>query len=235
MKTKLKNLKQKFKKLNFGYFVIIISIIGIIILYLISTQTKPKEISISEVENYEGKYVIVEGVVTDVYTMKTKSKLYTIREDNSTVLVFVEKISKDIEIGDKIKVEGKVQKYQDDFEIVVLSDKSIEILEHWDEKNLTLQQLASRPENYIETNINITGYAIYVSCYESNTTFYLTDNLTEGKNSLKVICNSTNSTVQNIIEEDFVCVKGKFVYDEYSLRYVVEVEEKEHGVFIITL
>lgn len=232
MKKFLKNIKRYLKKLNFGHWAILLSIIGIIILYIISIQSKPKEISISEIEKYNGKYVIVQGVVIDDYSTRSSGKILTIREGNSTLLVYIEKSSKNIEIGDKISVEGKVQKYQDEFEIVVLSDKSIEIIKHWKSNKISIKQLSKSPENYKDVNINISGYAIYVSTYENNTSFYLTDSLEMGNNSLKVICNSNNSTVQNFTEGDFVYVNGKFEFDEFSLRYVVKVEEKEHGVYI---
>lgn len=234
MKMNILKLKKKPTQLNIGHWVIILSIIGIIILYLISTQTKPKEISISEVEKYEGKYVIVEGIVIDEYTTKSKGKLITIREDNSSVLVFIEKSSLEIEIGDEIRVEGKVQKYQDDYEIVVLSDKSIEILEHWTNKKISLKQLSNNPDKYIGININITGYVIYVDKYETNISFYLTDSVIGGNYSLKIIGCSINSIVQNITDGDFVIVKGKFEYDDYSLRYIINVSEKEHCVFYFT-
>lgn len=224
---------KKFNKIKMRHWVIIISVIGIIILYFVSIQSKPKEISINEIKNYEGRYVIIEGIIIDEYTTNTKSKIYTIFEDNSTALILVEKSSKNIEIGDKIRVEGKVQKYQDLYEIVVLSDKSIEFLEHWDDRNITIQQLANSPQDYLNTNVNVSGYAIYVEFDGYNTTFYLTDNLTNGNNSLKVVCKSINATVPKIRDCDLVFVKGKFVFDDFSIRYFLEVKEKEHGVYLV--
>jgi len=202
-------------------FSVIFSVVGILILYLIPKISDPSIIWISEIPNYEGKQVSVIGVVTKIYLTKYDSQIITIKDGNSTTTVFVEG-QIDAEYGDKIQVTGEVQKYNDDFEIVVSDNSFVKILEKWHNISLPLWQLAQTPTKYIGLNVNVTGYIESIS----NSYFYLAD--TEGNYSLIV----SYLLVKNItiLPGQKISASGKFLFDEKTFRYKLEISDDKHGI-----
>lgn len=200
---------------------IIFSVVGILILYLIPKISGPSIIWISEIPSYEGKQVTVIGVVTKSYLTKYGSQMITIKDNNSTTTVFVEG-QVDVEYGDKIQVTGQVQKYNDDFEIVVNDNSFVKILEKWHNVSLPLWQLAQNPTKYLDLNVNITGYIESIS----NSCFYLAD--TEGKYSLIVSYLLTKNIT--ILPGQKISVSGKFLFDEKTFRYKLEICDEKHGI-----
>ena len=202
-------------------FSVIFSVVGILILYLIPKISDPSIIWISEIPNYEGKQVSVRGVVTKIYLTKYDSQIITIKDGNSTTTVFVEG-QIDAEYGDKIQVTGEVQKYNDDFEIVVSDNSFVKILEKWHNISLPLWQLAQTPTKYIGLNVNVTGYIESIS----NSYFYLAD--TEGNYSLIV----SYLLVKNItiLPGQKISASGKFLFDEKTFRYKLEISDDKHGI-----
>ena len=117
--------------MNLKSYSILFSISGITILYLLSMFCRPVSIDISEISKYEGKEVIVVGKVKDISETKYQSQIITLQNNNSTIKIFSEDKSI-LEYGDQIKVTGKVQKFEDIYEIVIENKKNIEILKKWD-------------------------------------------------------------------------------------------------------
>ena len=145
--------------MDLKYFVIILALLSVSMLYLLSTYSNPTEISFSEISRYEDKQVSITGAVSEYYLTSYNSQIITIRnlnESEQELSVYVE-IETDIEYGDIIKATGKIQKYQDGWELVVSHPKNIEILTSWRNNSSPIWQLAERPEKYVGCNICTTG------------------------------------------------------------------------------
>ncbi|MBU2564853.1 MAG: hypothetical protein KJ655_01170 [Candidatus Thermoplasmatota archaeon] len=190
-------------------FVVGFAVIGIVVLYFVSAVSQPENIGLGEIKNSDGKEVVTEGIVSDKYQTKSGNTILGVKNDNATVSVFVKKVV-DAEIGDEIRVTGRVQKYKNMYEIV---SSAIEILKKWDENYIELKQLKSNPEKYEGTNINVTGFAVSIKHNE----FYLSDNISKIK--IKII----KSTVLPM-ENQKIFVKGKMEYDENRFEYFIKLE-----------
>ena len=203
------------------YFSLIFSVAGILILYFLSELSQPPAIEIHEIPDYEGKQVIVEGIVKDHRVTKYSSQIITIENNNTRIAVFVEGIS-DVEYGDKIQVTGEVQKYKEGWEIVSNDNRLVKMLEKWYNISFPLWQLAENPTKYLNLNVNVTGYVESIS----NAYFYLVD--IEQKYSLIVFYKLSDNIT--IFSGQKVSVSGKFSFDEKNFKYQLEICEENHGI-----
>ena len=215
-------------KVQLKYFVVILSVVCIALLYFLSTLSQPIIIELNEVPDYEGKQVIVEGTVTEHYITTFGGHIINIKDmdnqSNFEVIVFVEEETM-VEYGDKIKATGKVQKYNDEWEIVVNDARFVEILQKWSNITFPLWQLAENPSKYVGININVTG--VVERDYDSY--FYLIDS--EEQHSIVVSYDS--SKFHNFTQGDNVYVRGQFVYDEETLRFKINVKEESHRISVV--
>jgi len=204
------------------YFSLMFSIAGIILLYFLSTLTQPVLIELHEIPEYEGKQVIVEGIVTEHHVTSYGSQIITIANDNATTTVFAEGKT-DVEYGDKIQVTGKVQKYKGDWEIVVSNVRFVNIIQKWQNITFPLWQLAENPTKYVGLNVNVTGRidTIY------DTYFYLVDS--EEEQSIVVFYNPSEYN-NSFYPGQKVHVAAKFTFDEEDFRYKLEVSEEIHNI-----
>lgn len=214
--------------MEFKYFVIILSVVSILFLYFLSTLSQPIEIELSEISNFEGKEVIVKGTVTNHRITTYGSQIIEIKDilqDNtSEVIVFVEGETL-VEYGDEIQATGKVQKYEDEWEVVVDDKRYVKILQKWNNITTPLWQLAENPSKYLDLNINTSG--IIERDYESY--FYLTDS--EGQYSVVVYYDP--SLFFNISEGDKITVGARFVYDSATLRYVLMTNQETNSLILL--
>lgn len=190
-------------------FVAGFAVIGIVVLYLVSAVSQPENIGLEEIKSMEGKEVVTEGIVEYKYQTNSDNTILRIMNDNTSVSVFVKKVV-DAEIGDEIRVTGRVQKYKNGYEIVA---SEIEILKKWDEDYIELKQLKSNPEKYEGTNINVTGFAV---CIKHNE-FYLSDNISKIK--IKII-----KSIVLPAENQKIFVQGKIEYDENRFEYFIKLD-----------
>ena len=205
------------------YLVIILSILGILILYFLSTLSAPITIDLSQIQEYEGKEVTVEGIVTTHRITSYGGQIIEIKDNNASAIVFVEEETI-VEHGDKIQATGTVQKYRDDWEIVVNNNRFVKIIQKWSNSTCPLWQIAENPERYLDTNINVTG----IIDREYDSYFFLID--TEGKHSIVVYYDS--SRFHNFSQGDTVYVGGEFDYDEETMRFVLEAKEEPHYILV---
>jgi len=214
--------------MEFKYFVIILSVVSILFLYFLSTLSQPIEIELSEISNFEGKEVIVKGTVTNHRITTYGSQIIEIKDilqDNtSEVIVFVGGETL-VEYGDEIQATGKVQKYEDEWEVVVDDKRYVKILQKWNNITTPLWQLAENPSKYLDLNINTSG--IIERDYESY--FYLTDS--EGQYSVVVYYDP--SLFFNISEGDKITVGARFVYDSATLRYVLMTNQETNSLILL--
>lgn len=210
--------------MKFKYLVIFLSILSLIILYGVSRISQPEQVMLSELSEYNGQQVIVQGIVTTYRSTTFGAQLITIRDrDNefaSAVLYIENAVS--VEFGDTIQAIGQVQRYKDQWEVMVSNPQLVTIIQKWVNISFPLWQLAEHPTRYLDTNINVTG----IITKKQPSTFVLSDP-TETC-SLEVTCNpSDNSLFSN---GDSVAVAGRFFYDPHTLRFIIQFSETNHGI-----
>lgn len=196
---------------------IIFAIIGILLLYSISTLSKPQQIDISKIPEYEGKEVIITGIVTDYFQTQQGSQIITIKQNNNTTKIFSEETI-EIEKGDQIQAQGEVQKYQGEYEIIVNNKKHLEILQKWETETTTLKQLTEHPEKYINLNVNVTGKIKEI--YEN--LIYLTDE----NNTYTITVTFSNLTEKNLQNNQKITIHATFEYNEKNFRYQLKNKNK---------
>ncbi len=212
--------------MDLKYYSLLFSIIGILILYVLSLLSQPALVTLEELPQYEGKQVIVEGIVVESRQTKYDSQLIVLKENNTTATVFIEgALAFAIEYGDTLQVEGTVQQYEGEWEIVVDNGKHATLLQKWQNISFPLWQLVECPERYKGTNVNVTGYVDVI--YDSY--FYLVD--VEGEHTLIVFY--TPPSYGALFPGQEVRVAAAFVFDESNFRYVLDISEESHGITII--
>ncbi len=153
--------KIRVPKLGFAHFAIIFAVVGIIVLYFISTLSVPPEIQLDEVGGYVGEDVIVKGIVIDYeLTVRNDAKLI-IYGDNTTLKVKLEDCHKQIDINDRIKLQGEVREFRGQYELVAVTDNSVEILDYYNVELVPLNELA----NYVNQYIAVEGVVVDQSIY----------------------------------------------------------------------
>lgn len=203
------------------YFSVMLSIIGIIILYMISRVAQAPIIKISDMQDYEGKIVIIKGFVTEHYLTRYGSQIITINNENHSATIILEgKI--DVEYGDKILATGEVQKYKEDWQLLVNNNRQLEILKKWYNGSIPLWQIAENPTKYLNLNVNITGYIESIS----NAYFLLVD--LDKKYSL--ITFYTLSKNITLYPGQKICALGRFGFDEKNFRYMLDICEQNHCI-----
>lgn len=196
---------------------------GTLFLYFLSLLSEPAVVELSDLPNYEGKKITTTGVATEYFTTKYASQMITIKDDNFTAVVYLEGTC-DVEYGDKIQVTGEVQKYRDDWEVIVDNKKNLKIVEKWDTVSFPIWQLAQNPERYLGLNVNVTGFI--ESIFDSY--FYIVD--IENKHSLVVFYKDYAGL--SLYPGKKVCISAKFLFDEKNFRYKLELCDERHGVFL---
>ncbi|RQW79491.1 MAG: hypothetical protein EHM79_20635 [Geobacter sp.] len=210
--------------MKFKYLIIIIAIVSLVLLYALSFFSQPTVISLATVSSYNGKQVVVTGVVTDYRTTTFGSQIITIidnQDNGSSPLILYIEGSLFVEYGDLVQATGTVQEYNSEWEIAVNNPRSVTIVQKWRNISFPLWQLAQYPQRYENTNVNVQG--IVEKTYK--TYFFLTD--PDGKYSV-VVYDSTSTT--NFSKGDTVAVGARFVYEQENLRYVLKISEPTHFV-----
>lgn len=193
------------------------AVLCILFLYFLSVISHPYEIDISDVDNYEGKVVTVEGIVAGKECGDTFEML-TIRDGNHSAQVFVYG-STGVQYGDRLRVTGKVERYGGRMEIHA---KTIEVVEKWDGESMPLWELSENFMDYVGTNVNVTGYIYGLH----GGYFYLTDFDREYR--IKVY-HPENFSVR-AGDHEHVSVRATFRYDSESMCMYLEINGKNHGV-----
>ena len=206
------------------YFSIFFSVLGILILYIISKLSQIPLIELSEMPDYEGKQVILEGVVSEYRFSKQGNQLIHIKKGNDTAIIFNE-VETEIEQGDTIQAIGEVQKYGSDWELIVGNNNYVKILKKWHRDSVSLWQLAENPLKYLTLNVNVTGYIESIS----NTYFYIVD---LEKNYSLVVFYKLSKNI-SIHPGQKVNVLGKLSFDKEKFRYQIELYEEQHDIIYI--
>lgn len=185
-------------------------------LYFLSTLSQPTIVELYQIPNYEGKQVIVEGIVIEHRLTTYGGQIIEIKDfikANSTELIVFVEGETPVEYGDTIQATGTVQKYKGEWELVVDNERFIKILQKWNNITFPLWQIAANPDKYVGLNVNV--YGVVERDYTSY--FYLVDS--EDEYTVAVYYDS--SRFYNFTEGDEVKVGARFVYDTPTLRYVL--------------
>ncbi len=204
------------------HYTVIFSIISIILLYFITTLVHPPFIELQKIQEYEGQKITTSGYVIKYYSNRYGNQIIEIEDNEETIKIFNNNGATDIEYGDLIQVTGRVQKYNDEWEIIVEDKKNIKTLQKWENNNHPIWEIAQNPVKYLNQNINVTGYVDLV--YDDH--FYLKD--LKQNIFLMVLYNNSKSLQTG----KKICVLGRFLFDEKNLRYILNVSCKKHGVFL---
>lgn len=204
---------------------LLIAFLGVISLYIISTLIEPIPISLDNLPKYEGKQVIVQGIVIDHYVTSSSygNQIIVIQQDNSTATIFIEGGEKNLlYCGDKIQVTGKVQRYKDKWEILVSDTHFIRVIQQWQNISRPLWEIAENPTYFTGLNLNVTGYIDAVF----DTYFFLSDATGEHV----IFVTHTPSSNISIYTGEKIILRAYFTYDAAQLRYKFEIKDENHGI-----
>lgn len=210
--------------MKFKYLVIFLSILSLVALYGISILSQPKEVSLSKLSDYDGQQVNVQGIVTTYRGTAFGTQLITLRDpynEFASALLYIEG-AVSVEFGDTIQAIGQVQRYKDQWEIMVSNPQLVTIIQKWGDTSFPLWQLAEHPTRYLDININVTG----IITKKQPATFILSDP-TETY-SLDITCSSYDSSLFS--NGDSVAVAGRFIYEPRTLRFIIQLTEANHRI-----
>ena len=208
------NIFKKVIYMKFKYLIILLSVGALALLYAISLFSQPSLIALSDLPSYEDKQVMVQGLVCNAQTTKSQTQLLTIRDTEtlSMITVYVEGII-NVDYGDMILVTGIVQRYNNQWEVVVNNPRFITILQQWNEASVPVEYVAEHPERYLGVSVNLTGMVHTIS----GLSFYLCDQ--DNTTSLHVLCKKS----PHLTTGSLVTIGGRFLYDTATLSYSLEV------------
>jgi hypothetical protein len=196
--------------------VIIFSLLGVCLLYGISVFVNPPFVPLDEVALHEGSVIRTVGVITDFSITESGNVLMKIEGNQMELPLFVNSGDGRNELlnlsyGDEIEVEGRVEVYEGEYELVV-SKNAIKKVTPGSTISF-VSQIAVHPEEYEGRKLRVVGYAEDV--YQR--VFYLRDET--GDHHLRVKLMATDTPISELHEGDKVIAEGVFSYDAQNMRY----------------
>jgi len=205
-----------------GKTVIIFSLLGVCILYGISLFVTPPFVHLDGVALHEGSDIRTHGVLTEFRVTEYGNVIMKIEGNQTELLIFVESANNkkdllNLSYGDEIEVEGRVQVYRGEYELVV-SENAIK--KRTQGSNIAfVSQIAAHPEVYAGKKIRVAGYADDVYTH----VFYLRDET--GTYRMRV---ATTSSISELQEGDKLIVEGVFSYNAENMRYELNLIALKH-------
>lgn len=185
--------------------------VGTLFLYALSLSIQPVEISIDEVQKFEGREVRINGVVSNVFITSSDNQIILLKgmdEKSKTELTIFSEKPIDVEIGDFVSAEGKVTRYKGKLEII--TDGRIEIILR-SSQNISLFRLSNYPANYVGREINTTGY---IKSIDGNI-------ITVENHSYYISTIASPIDLDEVSKGDHVLVRGLFLYDRRTFSYYI--------------
>jgi len=231
---------------------IVSSFLGLMILYVLSSQAQVPRVHLDELGDHEGETVTVRARVTRVDHFESGSVRVYIREGNTTSVLFVENMDNELELkrGDELEATGTVQFYLGSCELIVEHGKNIRIVRRGKEDELFLSTLAHNSWNYRDVPVKASGYVKYdISYYcferdggehegreeeegadESEYREFIHFSIMDGNGffaiKVKLAREDVNETVWNIAlslqRGSGVVVEGTLRYNASDMRYFIE-------------
>ena len=203
--------------LSLKYSSLLFSILGLAILFYLSTTLQPIHITLEDISNYEGREITARGRIT-TYSITDYGEIIYIRGNNTTIPIFLDGFIS-IHSGDYVEVTGFVKKYNDKWEIEVNDPRYISILSSWSNISTPLWEIARYPSKYIGLNLNVTGYI--------DTLYDKWLILSDGNYSILVTFNHLNVSIS---PGSKVLLHAYFTYDPSISRYKFEIKNREHFI-----
>jgi DNA/RNA endonuclease YhcR with UshA esterase domain len=197
-----------------GKLVVILSLLGVCMLYGISSVIEPPYVPLDEVGAHESAFVRTRGVIFDFYVTGAGDVLMRIMGNQTELLIFVSSAANsdnllNLSYGDEIDVEGRVTVYQGEYELVV-NENAIKKVAH--ESNVSfISQIALRPEQYKGRRIRVAGYVKDV--YKR--VFHLCDE----KGNYCMIVNANENPITQLQDDTKIVAEGLFYYEPQNMRY----------------
>ncbi|HIH97397.1 MAG TPA: hypothetical protein HA346_00025 [Thermoplasmata archaeon] len=204
------------------YLLIPLSAGLIFILYFVAGLSNPVELNSCDpttIANYENRIVRLRGTVTESRITDTGSQLLQIKNREDTVMVFLQNADPGISEGDVIVAKGKIQNYRGEWELLVATDKDLEVKRNPD-RTISLQELASCPARWEQMKVKVTGSVTNPHPHY----FYLTTK--EGTHRLKVLA----PLPTNVVANDSVTVEGFFYWDKEKFSYYLDARSGDCSV-----
>ncbi|MCW3141960.1 MAG: hypothetical protein N2V72_07315 [Methanophagales archaeon] len=212
---------------NIGKAVVIFSLLGVGILYGISSFVEPAYVPLEEVAvgPHEGALIRTIGVITD-FSTTDHGNLLTLRGDKTELPVFVESTNAmngqlKLNYGDEIEVQGRVQLYKGRYELVA-DENTIKKLSAENESAVSfVPQIARHPEEYEGRRISVVGYARDVQKH----VFYFGDEKSKYCMRVKVEGRARARTdngsipISELQKGDKIIAEGVFRYNPENMRY----------------
>lgn len=202
------------------YVYLVAALAGLVALYVVGHVAHLPQVAIADIQDHEGETVRVTGRVVDAYQAGSAS-IITIRQNEDRLMVFVPD-GCTVHYGDQVEVEGTVQRYQGRWEIVA---HRVIVRQSWESRSIPLWELASHYQDYVGTNVNVTGYVARL--YSSS--FYLTDRQQQYSVPVRYP-RSMNLTAHR---HDKVAVRARLTYDPSTLSLHLDICEEAHGVTVV--
>jgi len=211
--------------MNIKHLSIISSIAGILILYTLSLYAQIPIIPLSDISEYDGQIITTNGAVTEYHSTIYGNQLITIKQGNNSAILFLESPI-DVQQGDKINATGRIQQYEDEWEIIIEEQELVTIEQSWENNTLTLQEIAENPINFLNQNLNVTAYVdiIYDEYFQLIDETYQYQCIVEKP----YIKNLTLYTGQPIN------LNAYLTYDNTQMRYLFEFKNENHTIIPIT-
>lgn len=200
-----------------GKLVIISSVVGIAILYSLSLLLNPPLVPLDEVASHEGAVIRTRGVVTS-FSLTGSGNVVLRLEGNGTELriYLTSKVYRSPEMlnlsyGDEVEVEGTVELYQGEYELVVPGNGLKKLSSGgtiW-----FVAQIANDPERYRGRKIQVAGYVEEI--YQR--VFYLRDETSTYH--LRVNLVKAGMPTSGLQEGAQIIVEGVLAYDAKTMRY----------------
>lgn len=197
---------------SMGKVVVIFSLLGICILYGVSLLVVPPYVPLDEVAQHESAYIRTTGIISDLRVTESGTMRMNLRKNQTELLVFVKsteagKNELDLRYGDEIEVEGRVNMYQGEYEIIA-PITGIKKLTRGYVNISFVSQIAMYPEQYEGTRISVVGYADDIF----KRVFYICDG-----NSMRVV--TGDIPIHELQKGDKIIADGILVYNPDTMRY----------------
>jgi DNA/RNA endonuclease YhcR with UshA esterase domain len=205
------------------YLLILISIGLIFLLYFIAGLSNPIELSSYDqgnLANYANRIVRLEGTVIESKVTDFGSQLVKIKSKGDTVMVFLQYANPRIREGDGVIARGKIQNYKGKWELLVTSEKDLEVKQSL-AKLVSLQELASSPKQWERLKIKVTGKATSPHPYY----FYLQSE--DDRYKLEVLA----PLPKDVVGGDKVTVVGIFSWDKERFGYYLDARSSDCFIF----
>jgi hypothetical protein len=193
------------------------AVFGVVALFGLSALLQPPDVALRDVWKHDGEHIRVEGTVCN-----KKGDVIVISDGDARLNIYFDG-QQPVFYGDLVRAEGDVGDYAATY---ALYADTLEVIERFDERNISVAYLAENYAEFARTDVNVTGYVSEVR----KDSFTLTDARLEYR--LTVYCNETVPPPCPGRPFERVCVKARFEYRPSTASFCLVACEPHHGVIV---